>query len=329
MAESRSVARTTEQKKSIVLTTPKYLCPKCGTPHSVYEFSKSRFCRKCGKFLTDRDKRTVKKPRKKSERASKLIGRLAERIENTYELIQRIIPYDIQIDSLEVVKQVEEYRQFWQPRKTNVVLLAESHVYTDEHDYEIKLDKTILHRMLPGYPLRFIRFVYCLGYGENELLSKGRTDRKNAGTPQYWKIFSSCVAENEKDLGFWRVLKTETTSLYSRLRNKVGVLRKMKRRGIWLLDASIVGLYGSGQKNYRVTEKILEICWKNIIASTIKESNPRHIIVIGKGVGDILNQKLCSLGIPFSVIPQPQARGSRKWQLENYKKYQRICSKNC
>jgi len=150
--------------------------------------------------------------------------------------------------------------------------------------------------------------------------------KNNGGTPQYWKIFSSCVAENENDLGFRRVLKTGT-SLVLRLRNKVDVLRKMKERGIWLLDASIVGLYGSGKKNQTVTERIIEICWQNHIANMILESSPKHVIVIGEGVGNTLNSKLQKLQIPFTVIPQPQARGTSEWQLENYKKYQRICAK--
>ena len=315
----------------MVLTTPKYVCPKCSRTHSLYEFRKSRFCRNCGKFLTDRDKRTIEKKGsgKNSERVFKLEERVEERIEKTYETIQRIIPYYAQFDSLEAVKQVEEYRQFWRPRKTNVVLLAESHVYTDEQDYKTKCYRSTVHRIIPNYPIRFVRCVFCLGYGENKLLNKTRTDRRNTGTPQYWKMFSSCVAESEKDLGFWRVLKTGTPSLYSRLRNKVKVMRQMKRRGVWLLDASIVGLYGSGKKDHSVTERVLEICWRNAITDTIEESNPKHIIVVGKGVGNILNQKLHRLNIPFSIIPQPQARGTSEWQLENYKKYQRICAKYC
>jgi hypothetical protein len=103
----------------------------------------------------------------------------------------------------------------------------------------------------------------------------------------------------------------------------------MRRQGIWLLDASIVGLYGSGNKNQRFIERMLEICWRNHIANTILESNPKHIIVIGKRVGNILNPKLQKLSIPFTIIPQPQARGTSQWQLENYKKYQRICAKYC
>jgi hypothetical protein len=134
------------------------------------------------------------------------------------------------------------------------------------------------------------------------------------------------VADNETDLGFRRVLKTGTISLALRLHNKVDVLRKMKKRGIWLLDASIVGLYGSGKKNQTITERIIEICWQNHIANMILESSPKHAIVIGEGVGNILNFKLQKLAIPFTVIPQPQARGTSEWQLENYKKYQRTCA---
>ncbi|MFX1266299.1 MAG: hypothetical protein ACFFH0_13010, partial [Promethearchaeota archaeon] len=249
-----------------------------------------------------------------------------ESITRTYESLQGTLPPSTIIDSLEVVKQVEQYRQFWRPEKTNAVLLAESHVYTDETDFKITCSKSPLHGIVPNYPLRFVRFVYCLGYGENELLNKVRTDRKNTGTPQYWKIFSSCVAENEDDLGFAKILKTRTRSLTKRLRNKVDVLRKMRKKGIWLLDASIVGLYGSGKKDYAMMERILRICWQNYMANIISESSPKHLIVIGKSVGRILDRHLRNSGIPFTVIPQPQARGSSEWQLENYRKYQRMCA---
>ena len=247
--------------------------------------------------------------------------------QKTYEIIRKTIPRDARIDSLEVAEQVEEYRQFWKPEKTNVLLLAESHVYTDDQDYALEGDGSILHKVIPDYPLRFVRFVCCLGYGENALLKKVRTDRKNTGTPQYWKILSSCVAENERNLGFSNVLKTQTPSLLLRLRNKVDVLKKMKARGIWLLDASIVGLYGSGKKNLANGEKTIEISWQNYIADIVLESRPRHIIVVGKGVDRILDSKLRAAGVPFTVISQPQARGPSQWQLGNFRQYYRICAK--
>lgn len=249
---------------------------------------------------------------------------IEQRLTSTYELIRRSIP-NAKIDSLGVVKQVEEYRQYWRPEKVNVVLLAESHVYTEDEDYKAELNEFLL-RSLPKYPLRFVRFVYCLGYGENDLLN--RRIEKNAGTWQYWGIFSSCVAESEDDLGFNKVLKTETRSFIARIHNKIGVLQKLKKKGVWLLDASVVGLYGSGEKDPRVMEKVLYICWKNYIKDMILEASPRHIIVIGKGVESILYNSLQRGYTPRTVIRQPQGdRRSSQEQLEKYKICQRVCSK--
>ena len=257
--------------------------------------------------------------------------RQIESIERTYKIVQESIPHNVQIDSIEVVKEVEQYRLFWKPDKVNIVLLSESHVYTDEEDYRIELRKSILSRIAfinsHKYPTKFVRFIYCLGYGEDELLNRVRTYRRNTGTPQFWKIFSSCVAENEEDLGFDKILKIGNPSLQSRLYNKIGVLNKMKEKGVWLLDASIVGLYGSGKRDHTVNERIIQVCWKNHIRNTVAEANPKHVIIIGKGVSKIIRSSLAKLGRSSSVIPLPQARGSSEWQLENYRNYQRICVK--
>jgi len=253
--------------------------------------------------------------------------KIERNIERTYGLIRKSVPHGVQIDSLGVVKEVEEYRQFWKPDEINVILLAESHVYTDEQDYKIKCRRTFINKIIPNYPLHFVRFVYCLGYGENGLLER-KVRNNRTGTWQFWKIFSSCVAENEHNLGFEKVLKTKTPLLLRRLSNKVNILKKMKEKGIWLLDASIVGLYRSGIKNYKkIVKRIVEICWKNYLLNIINESQPKHIIVIGKGVEDILGSELRKTKIPFTTVLQPQARGNSQEQLERYKKYQRICTR--
>jgi len=315
----------------LVLVDYEYVCSQCRRLHSLEEFEKNRFCLSCGKFLTQRNRRVLRYDNIESLRRplQQMKNDNESSIETTYRVIQRSIPFGVQIDSLDAVKQVEEYRQYWKPKETNVILLAESHVFTDAQDYEIKLKDCILNRILVDYPLRFVRFVYCMGYGENELLTRVRSDRRNMGTPQYWKIFSSCIAENDNDLGFHCVLKTATRSFMKRLHNKVHVLRQLKEKGVWLLDASIVGLYGSGTKKPTMIEKVLEICWNNYLVDTITDVDPKHIIVIGKGVGNILNYKLRKITSSFTVIPQPQARGTSQWQLENYKNYQRICAKYC
>jgi hypothetical protein len=244
--------------------------------------------------------------------------------EKTYELIKKAVHPSTFTDSLDVVKQVEKYRQFWKPAKTNVVLLAESHVYTNEKDFETECKKSLLEILFPNYPSHYVRFVYCLGYGENELLSRRLED--NSGTPQYWKILSSCVAKSLDDLGFHRVTKRETPSFLQRLRNKVDVLQEMKKRGVWLLDASVVGIYRAISDS-ETKEKIIRICWDEHVKDIILESRPKHILVIGKGVEAILGYRLNKVGISYTVLPQPQGvRGSSEVLSNYYNQYQRICS---
>jgi hypothetical protein len=250
-------------------------------------------------------------------------GKLEKALESTYELIGRACP-GARIDSLEVIKQVEEYRQLWKPEKTNVILLAESHVYTDKEDFQRKCDRSVLDRIIPNYPIRFVRFVYCLGYGEDTLLTKSNHGRPDRGTPQFWKIFSACISENPNNLNSHKILKTGTPSFSTRLRNKVEVLRQMKEKGIWLLDSSIVGLYGNEAKNDpRVYERVIETCWNNYVGKIIEESKPKFVIVIGKGVEKLVGAKL---KFPYETIDLPQSHLSRQKQLENYRRYSEICT---
>ena len=47
-------------------------------------------------------------------------------------------------------------------------------------------------------------------------------------------------------------------------------------------------LYGTEQKNRENFKKtVLEISWKNHVSKLLTEAAPKHIIVIGKDVGDI------------------------------------------
>lgn len=236
---------------------------------------------------------------------------------SAYNKIQQTVP-SARIDSLEVVKQVEEYRQYWKPQKTKAVLLAESHVYTDEEDSEIKLNKSILRSFLPDYPLRFVRFIYCLGYGENELLSK-RAVRNHQGTPSFWKIFSHCVSEEETKVLKMSTWKKTPENLRERLGNKVRVLRKMKENGIWLLDSSIVGL----TKVKRVEKKrIIEVCWREYISDAVKELKPEQGVVIGHLVEEVLSPELEQLEFRFEMLGQPRGKS-----VEYYQAFTKICSK--
>jgi len=249
-------------------------------------------------------------------------------VDKTYREIRRLYPR-VTVDSLHVVQTVEEYRQYWKPMKTKVILLAESHVYTSDSDHSYTSDSENIELLPKGYPTNYVRFVYCLGYGENSLLGNPQLEQRNTGTPQYWKIFSSCVADNDSDLGFDRVLHTKTRNMSKRLQNKREILYEMKSRGIWLVDSSIVGLYNpsKGRKDKRAGRKVIETCWRNHIKEVVKEAEPKLVIIIGKGVEDILSHRLKFMNVQNITIPQPQARGTSEWQLNNYKKYQNFCAK--
>src|SRR5918998_4277684 len=62
----------------------------------------------------------------------------------------------------------EECRQAWRPERLSVLLLAESHIATSAADlsYRVALPPDL---DWPG-PSRFVRHIYCAGYGEPEIL---------------------------------------------------------------------------------------------------------------------------------------------------------------
>jgi hypothetical protein len=244
-------------------------------------------------------------------------------LENTHHLIKKSCPYT-KIDSFEVVRQVEEYRQFWKPPRTNVVLLAESHVYTDEQDFARRCNPSFTQKILPSYPTQFVRFICCLGYGEDSLLNGVNKGRVNTGTPQFWKIFCSCVTENVDNPGYYKILKTKTPNFFERLQNKVSILRQMKEKGIWLIDSSIVGLYeNKSKKNPKEYVKIIDICWNNYIEKVIKEAHPKFIIVMGKGVERVLGSRL---KFPYEAIALPQAHDTKQEQEAKLRRYNEICN---
>jgi hypothetical protein len=249
-------------------------------------------------------------------------------LEQAYLSIKDHLP-KTPIDSLEVVRQVEEYRQFWKPEHVNAILLAESHVYTNDTDYKESCNKAMLDSFVKNYPVNFVRFIYCLAYGESSLLNRAVED--NFGTPQYWKIFSSCIAKNESELNFHRLKKADIPFV-PRLVNKVNILQEMKRRGIWLIDASIVGIYRGSIDDPEIKATVIRDSWDCYLKDVILQAKPKDIIVIGKGVAKSLNCRLKTASsqtdAKCTVLPQPQGnRGSSEQQLETYREYQRICSK--
>jgi hypothetical protein len=172
-------------------------------------------------------------------------------------------------------------------------------------------------------PPNFVRFVYCLGYGENDLLDKPIT--ANSGTPQFWKIFYSCVNDVTSNGDFAPILKTRT-DFPERAKTKMNVLDKLKAQGIWLVDASIVALYRPGQPRPSTTlyESVLLTCWENHVEAVIREARPEGILCIGLRVARTLKSRLGRLEIPWGAVPQPNARLSREKHFEIFSVYHQI-----
>ncbi len=192
---------------------------------------------------------------------------------------------------------VTAWRNVWRPDRVRIVLLAESHV--GEHPGDFRIGVTSLAWIGRSLPDPYVRLIYCLGYGESEICT--RRPESNGGTPQFWNIFGQVA------LGQSPPRKAES-SLRDRLRWKVRVLEELRQRGIWLQDASPLGVYlGQGQRlDHRQYVKLLRDGYQRYVWPSFEKDAPEQVWVIGKGV----LAALAGLpGIdPACVISQPQDR---------------------
>jgi hypothetical protein len=205
-----------------------------------------------------------------------------------------------------VVECVEQHRLHWRPAQVHTILLAESHVYTQAHESVVMSGTEQL--ALANSPTKFVRLVYCLGYGEPNFV--GQRLIWNTGTWQYWKLLASC-ARGPTPEAFAPVLKRYSPSFHVRLQAKIALLDRLRQLGVWLLDASILALYSPGATRLHagVYERLLRCCWEHHIGPTIADANPHSVIVIGRGVHAALRNELKALSsIELHAVPQPQAR---------------------
>ena len=159
-------------------------------------------------------------------------------------------------------------------------------------------------------PEGFVRLVYCLAYGESELLVSPPRGFHNPGTRNYWDIFGRVTDRLPQPPD------GDGLAFTQRLKWRIGTLRKMYQRGIWLLDASVHAIYlGNG---YRLPMEL-----KNKLHGQWWEGYGRHVVescpgakrwVIGRTVFNALE------GLPGwqcdGWVYQPTARGvdpDRNW----------------
>lgn len=246
-------------------------------------------------------------------------------LQECYEAISNAV--GTPAESFEVAQAVEEVRRYWRPRTVRVLLLAESHVFTSEDELAVRINPQTLGLPL-SYPSQFVRFVYCLGYGEKEILS--RSVIGNRGTPQFWKTLYACQGDTS-DQGFQKLLRSSRMSFQERIAAKVALLERLRDTGVWLVDASITALYQPrGQRtDRRAVVKTLTTCWDTYIRQVVAEASPKHIIVIGKGVACTLESRLRRVSATITVLPQPQAHLSAAEHASIHKMYFDICKEAC
>ena len=197
----------------------------------------------------------------------------------------------IKVEPVEVAEMVESHRWAWRPARPRLVLVAESHVFTTPEEMAVRYTNPVGAEYAPS---NYVRLVYCLGYGESELAS-GR----KGGTPQYWDIFGKLVGTSPKNI--------PGTTPGTRLAEKVETLRRLKASGIWLLDASLHGIYmPKGERidavSGDITRDLQKLWWEGYGSALLKHAKPERVIAIGKGLFNNMSSE-----IPFNDwIYQPQ-----------------------
>ena len=165
------------------------------------------------------------------------------------------------------------------------------------------------------------------GRGERtvEILSGAASTLRNSGTPQFWKIFLSCLQPITRKEDFAAVQATKIP-LRERIANELGILEKLRGSGIWLVDASIAALYTPGQpkRPLQVLDKVVRASWDSYTRSVIANANPAAILCIGIGVAKALRSRLNELSIPWAAVPQPQARLSSEEHFRVFETYHRV-----
>ncbi len=211
-------------------------------------------------------------------------------------------------ESFETALAIEKHRWFWRPNRVKFVLLAESHVFTDADDMMCKIKRDQLPLSAQTCPDQFVRLVYCLGYGSNEILDRPPR-QTNAGTDDYWELFGKCA-------GTWTVPNFS-------LPWKVQTLEALRDKGIWLADASIHACMNprrpphwknlaSKSRTKALYRDLISISWV-YVRPTIENAN--EIWYIGKTVRSALRDNILNAE---KYIPQPAAARQNRNHRREY-----------
>jgi hypothetical protein len=219
------------------------------------------------------------------------------RLEQAYARAAEVIRRHTE-EGLAVAKAVERLRTAWRPKQVRVVLLAESHVWTGENEITSSV------RQPDGSSTAFARFVYCLGYGEPQLVDPRVVP--NSGTPHYWRLFHDAIRGPDVPLN------TGGPDSQRRVQNKWALLHELRAAGIWLVDASVIALYRQGERlaNGAGYREVLKACWTSYVGEVVAECSPSAVLIVGKAVDDAIGEcvRRQSPAIDVETVNQPNAR---------------------
>ena len=234
-------------------------------------------------------------------------------IRNAYRAGLNVISRDretahIPPETFAAASKVEEHRWHWRPDNPRVILVAESHVYTSEADLGVTIDPSVVAPLLVDGetlpPAEYVGLVYCLGYGETELLCNRHPQFRPGSTWQYWDLFGRLADTGRQPRASAR------TTLRQRLEWKFGTLRRLKQRGVWLLDGSVHAIYlGRRQRRSFETCQALHRQWCEHYGNKVLEQAGNPVVwAVGAGVRDCLRGNLAGFQ-PDNFLYQPNARG--------------------
>ena len=215
-------------------------------------------------------------------------------------------------ESMEYLTRIDQWRRAWRPERVRVLLIAESHVAERAGDLDVQVILPPNVGADPTLPRGFCRLVYCLGYGESDIC--GPVTHGNAGTWQFWDLFGTVASRLDSSITPLMPRRGDSV-LAARRGWKLSVLETLSEGGVWLVDASIIGICGpDGTRratgfHYRqlLRESFELFVWPDVAAHT-----PEQVWIIGRGVGRAL------AGLPMidpeKVISQPQDRNALRYR---------------
>jgi len=204
------------------------------------------------------------------------------------------------VDSREYLNEVARWRDLWKPEPIRFLLVAESHVAEHPDDHKVLVetsgeDTSFLRSVLPK---SYVRLVYCLGYGDDSICRPKPAINKPT---EFWKIFEA-LAEGDS-------LVESTPAAASLCEKHARVLEVLRRRGIWLVDASVIPLYyPGGWRTFppRMASQILRESFEHFVKPAFADHPIKAVWTIGesvalalKGIKGIDEDRVC---------PQPNRR---------------------